>query len=86
MYSKHVDNGYVVMVSNTNDGIIISQEEYSNIMAAINNRPPIKDGYIRMLKDNSLEWEFVKSRLDDRDMEATNDDYRIALEQIGAVE
>lgn len=53
---KIVVNGYIISVSNSNIGVVISEEEYWRITEAIKNKPS-KDGCYYKLKDNTLTWE-----------------------------
>lgn len=57
---KLTENGYVLAVSTTAiDGIEITETEYNDILSALRNRPQPKDGFSLMLKDGTLEWEYM---------------------------
>lgn len=76
---KIVSNGYVVSVSNSNIGVEITDEEYSRITEAIENKP-IKEGYYYKLKDVSLTWEKFEIIIIP-ETEATEADYISALNE-----
>ena len=78
---KIVANGYIVSVSNSNIGVEITDDEYSRITEAIENKP-IKEGYYYKLKDGSLTWEEFEIVIIP-DNEATEADYINALEELG---
>ena len=60
MYTKITDNGYILAVSATaTDGVEITEQEYNAILTALHNRLQSKDGFALMLKDSTLEWEYV---------------------------
>ena len=80
---KLIENGYIIAVSETaTDGIEITQQEYDTILSAIHNRPEQKDGFALMLKNDSLEWEYV-ALPEPVDEEASPEDYEQALEEMG---
>ena len=57
---KLVENGYILAVSATaTDGVEITEQEYNAILTALHNRLQSKDGFALMLKDSTLEWEYV---------------------------
>ena len=78
---KIVVNGYIVSVSNSNIGVEITDEEYSLITEAIENKP-IKEGCYYKLKDGSLIWEEFEIVIIP-DTESTEADYINALEDLG---
>ena len=80
---KAVENGYIIAISETaTDGVEITQQEYNAILSLINNRPEQKDGLALMLKDETLEWEYVVLPEPD-DENAEISDYENALADLG---
>lgn len=56
MWSKYVVDGYIVAVGPGNVGEIIGEEEYLDIVAALETKPPFEEGYgVRLRED--LTWE-----------------------------
>lgn len=57
MYTKFVNDGYIVFVSSDNSGNVeITESEYNEIMTAIKNRPTPSEGKGYRLKED-LTWE-----------------------------
>ena len=54
---KIVIDGYIVSIGDK--GNKISEEEYTNILEAINNKPSAPIGYTYRLREN-LEWELCE--------------------------
>ena len=59
---KIIDGGYISGIgTNGNDRVTeITESEYSEILAAIGNKPTDPDGYAYKLRADTLEWELVK--------------------------
>lgn len=60
MYGKYIKNGYIIGLSvGAGTGEPITEEEYSKILAVIENRPQAPEGYTYRLT-TSLKWELVE--------------------------
>lgn len=59
-YYKTVDSDFIVSVGTGSGGEEITESEYSEILAAIGNKPTDPDGYTYKLRADTLEWELVK--------------------------
>ena len=59
-YYKLVINNYIDAVSVTPIGEEIKESEYFDILAAMKKAPDPVDGYMRKLRNDSLEWELVE--------------------------
>lgn len=81
-YYKIVSNGYIISVGTGNAGEEITAQEYSEIIGAIKSAPTVPEGYTYMLTE-SLEWKFVEVETPDVSEEATEEDYQIALAEMG---
>lgn len=65
------------------DGKQITEEEYTDILNMIHNKPTAPDGYGYRLTDD-LKWELYElSPEDHEDEEATAEDYQAALAELG---
>ena len=83
MYQKNTENGYIVsIVKGVTDGNI-TEEEYNAILSVIHNKPAPPEGYDYRLKEN-LTWELYELPIvQPEDEEATEDDYKSALNTLG---
>ena len=82
-YYKNTDGGYVVLIGKNIGGEEISQEEYENILSVIHNRPIAEAGFTYKLRTD-LTWELHEvPPVAEEDMEATEEDYISALEELG---
>ena len=82
-YFKRVEEGYITLIGTGNDADEISREEYEAIRIAIQNRPVSEPGYTYKLRTD-LTWElFEVPPIPEEDLEATEDDYRDALAELG---
>ena len=82
-YYKIVDNGYIVCVGTDIGGEEITWVEYRRILNIIKNRPVAEPGYAYQLRTD-LTWELCEvPPIPEEDMEATEEDYRSALVELG---
>ena len=58
MYRIFTNNGYIISIVHDVNGNV-TEEEYQNIRAALDNRPTPPDGYDYRLTE-SLEWELYE--------------------------
>ena len=85
MYLVNKEDGYIYSVvsgvSATNSNI--TEAEYIEIKAVIENMPTAPDGFGYRLKEN-LEWELYElPEMPEVELEATEQDYIEALERLG---
>ena len=57
MKYKTVENGYIITIGTGNGQIPITEEEYKEIINALNNKPEHKNSVGLRLRDNDLAWE-----------------------------
>lgn len=85
-YAVNKEDGYIFSVSSSNHSAgenTISEAEYLEIKNIIENMPTAPEGYGYRLKEN-LEWELYElPESPDIPEEATEADYREALERLG---
>ena len=55
-YNKTIESGYIISIGTGNGGTEITEQEYSEILAVIRNKPTPRDGYDYRLKTD-LTWE-----------------------------
>ena len=80
---KLTENGYIIAVSATAAyGTEITEQEYNNILSTIQNKPQQKNGFALMLKNETLEWEYVPLP-EPVDENAEVSDYENALSDLG---
>lgn len=60
MFSKIVIDGYIAAVTTGLGTAEITEEEYNHIIDIIHSKPQDPNGYVYMLKDNTLEWELIE--------------------------
>lgn len=78
MYTKFVNDGYIVFVSPDNSGNVeITESEYNEIMTAIKNKPTPSKGKGYRLKED-LTWE-------EYDLPVPSDDDEITDEEAFAI-
>lgn len=80
-YGKYVKDGYIYGVS-IGGGAECTEEEYKNILDIINNSPIAPSGYAYRLTEE-LEWELYELPPVEEEELATEEDYILALEQLG---
>lgn len=83
-YYKLIDeDGYIFCIGTGSGGEEITQAEYDTILSVINNRPEAEPGYSYKLRTD-LTWELCEvPPVPEEDAEATDDDYRAALAELG---
>ena len=79
---KIVSYGHILSIGIGAAGEEITEQEYTQIRSTIKNAPTAPDGYVCMLTE-SLEWELVSVKTPEIDEDATADDYRAALSEMG---
>lgn len=85
MYLVNKENGYIhsVVSGVSAANSIITEAEYIEIKTIIENMPTAPSGFGYRLKEN-LEWELYELPEEpERELEATEQDYIEALEQLG---
>lgn len=55
-YFKTIDSGFVIFIGTGNGGTEITEQEYSEILATISNKPTAREGYDYRLKTD-MTWE-----------------------------
>ena len=84
MYSKIIEDGYILAVGTGILGEEITESEYNEILSLVHNRPTPPSGFDYKLKADTLTWELVElPPIDDTDDEATESDYIEALQDLG---
>ena len=82
-YFKIVVDGYIELVGTGDSDVEISTEEYETILAVISAKPAPLPGYDYRLRTD-LTWELHEvPPVAEEDMEATEEDYISALEELG---
>ena len=82
-YCKMTENGYIDCIGTDIAGDDISWDEYETILNVIENRPVDLPGYLYKLRTD-LSWELCEiPPIPEEDLEATEDDYRDALAELG---
>lgn len=83
MYQKNVENGYIISIVTPCDNGNITADEYNAILAAIHSRPAAPAGHGYRLRED-LTWELYElPAVEPEDEDATEDDYRAALNELG---
>lgn len=80
---KIIDNDYIIAIGTGASNEEITEEEYTEILTAIHNKPAARDGYDYRLKTD-LTWEEyeVTDPVPDEE-DASPEDYQQALQQMG---
>lgn len=60
MLFKNIKDGYIVSLSTGFGQTEITEEEYNAILSVIRSAPTSPDGYIYLLRADTLEWELVE--------------------------
>lgn len=82
-YFKIIEDGYITLVGTGGGDGEITREEYETILSVIHNRPTAQPGYTYKLRTD-LTWELCEAPpAPEEDMEATEEDYLAALEELG---
>lgn len=82
-YYKLIEDGYIVLICTGFGDDEISREEYETILEVIHHRPEAEPGYTYKLRTD-LTWELCEvPPVPEEDAEATDDDYRAALAELG---
>lgn len=83
MYQKNTENGYIVSIAKGVTHGNITEEEYNAILAVIRSKPTAPEGYDYKLRED-LTWElFEIPTPEPEEEEATEEDYKEALNQLG---
>ncbi len=61
MYYKNTEDAYIVSISKGAGEIEISAAEYKDILAIIRSAPAAPDGYIYLLRADTLDWELAEN-------------------------
>lgn len=84
-YFKSTESDYIVLIGTDIGGEEITAEEYEHILSVIHNRPVADDGYTYKLRTD-LTWELCENPpVAEEDMEATEEDLRNALAELGVI-
>lgn len=84
MYSKIIEDGYILAVGTGILGEEITESEYNDLLSIIHNRPTPPTGFDYKLKADTLTWELVElPEPSSEDDEATESDYIEALNDLG---
>ena len=59
-YCKNLDGEYISCLSTGFGEVEISEEEYNGILSIIRAAPTAPEGYIYLLRADTLEWELVE--------------------------
>lgn len=82
-YFKLIEDDYIVLIGTGGGDTEIDRAEYDHIMSVIHNRPVADDGYTYKLRTD-LTWELCENPpVAEEDMEATEEDLRNALAELG---
>ena len=81
-YFKRIEEGFITLIGIGEDDDAITQKEYENILAVINNRPTADPGFIYKLRTD-LTWELCEVPPIEEDEEATEEDFISALAELG---
>ena len=82
-YFKLIEDGYIVLIGTGGGDNEITKEEYEHILFVIHNRPASEEGYTYKLRAD-LTWELCEiPPISEEDMEATEEDLRNALAELG---
>ena len=74
MYYKNTENAYIVSISKGAGEIEISEAEYKAILSVIRSAPAAPDGYVYLLRTDTLEWELAELPPDPEPVDEELDD------------
>lgn len=74
MYSKIIENGFVIAVGENIQGKQITDDEYAATMSVILTRPAPPFGFDYALRASDLEWELIELPSESIDPEIDNDE------------
>lgn len=82
---KNIENGFIVALSTGCGQIEISDVEYNELLSIIRTKPADPEGYVYMLRADTLEWELVElpPEPEPGDEEAGEEDYIQVLDDLG---
>ena len=60
MYYKNTEDAYIVSISKGAGEIEISAAEYKDILAIIRSAPSAPDGFVYLLREDTLDWELAE--------------------------
>lgn len=61
MYYKNIENAYIVSISKGAGDTGITEAEYRQILSLIRSAPAAPDGYIYLLRADTLEWKLAEN-------------------------
>lgn len=83
MYFKIIEDNYIFLVGEGPSGEPISKDEYETILSVIKNSPANEPGYVYRLRTD-LTWEKTEvPPINPDELDATDEDYIDALEELG---
>ena len=77
-YYKNIEDGYLIAIGTGPGGEEITQEEYDEILAVINDRPADEPGYTHRLKPD-LTWEQVAAPVIPEDEQEISDEQALDI-------
>ena len=84
MYSKIIENGYILIIGKGLNGEPITKTEYDELLSIIHSRPIPNTGFEYKLRADTLEWELVElPEPTEDDKDASESDYIDALNTLG---
>ena len=60
MMYKNTEKGYIVSISKGAGEIAVTEEEYNSLLSIIRSAPSAPDGYVYLLRADTLEWELAE--------------------------
>ena len=78
-----INNGYISSTATTSYGTDVNADE---VELMLRHQPPAPDGYVNMLKADTLEWEAVEVPNIEIPQELTEEDYKQALIELGVLD
>lgn len=61
MYYKNTDSGYLLSLSTGYGQTEITEEEYNAILTVIRSAPPAPEGFVYLLRADTLDWELAEA-------------------------
>lgn len=60
MMYKNTENGYIVSISKGAGEIAVTEEEYNSLLSIIRSAPSAPDGFVYLLREDTLDWELAE--------------------------